>query len=282
MCAALLVALGSSVSPSEPPGVNWASSPPPGLSSGRGTDDLQGLPGVGVKTVAQIVQALQRFSDTAAGVAEAQTLDGAWEHATAPLLGPQKEVLERLYGIHGRPLTQVELHAESGMTQTAISLARQRGLATLDRRALDEIVDHVEGLLISAGGLLRIDEAAQRLLSRWPAQDGFGVEGLLRLIAEIEPTRVARYPVLDDLSVDVLARPLFHAEAIVAFLRAARENAGWPPQRPEATRAVLQSYLPEYPHDPLGLAVRLISDLRLSDDGELFQAPIGIVNAACP
>jgi hypothetical protein len=243
-------------------------------------DDLRGVPGVGARTIAQIVQALQRFSDAAAGVAEAQTLDAAWEHACAPLQGQQRTILERLFGIDGRPMTQVELHAQIGMNQPAISLGRQRALATLDRRALDEIVDHVEGLLISAGGLLRIDEAALRLLERWPSVNDFGVEGLLRLIAEIEPTRVARYPVLDDQASDVLARPLFDAEAITLFLQAARENARWPPQRPEATRTLLQSYLPEYPHDPLGLAVRLTHDLRLSDDGELFEAPLALELAA--
>ncbi len=242
-------------------------------------DDLRPVPGVGAKTLAQIVQALQRFAESGTGVADAQTLEAVWDRATAPLAGQQRNVLERLSGLHGRPVTQVELQEAIGMTQPAISLARQRAIATLDRRALDEVVDHVEGMLVSAGGLLPIDEAAQRLVERWPALDEALPAGLLRLLAEIEPTRVACHAVLDDDRHDLLARPLFDREAISAFLQAARANARWPPQKPEATRALLQSFLPEYPHDPLGLAVRLAHDLRLTDDGELYETPVTLDQA---
>jgi serine/threonine protein kinase len=242
-------------------------------------DDLLPLPGVGMKTLAQIVQALQRFAEAGASVEGPQTLDALWDRAAAPLQGRERQVIERLAGLHGRPATQVELEGEIGLGQPAISLARQKALGTIDRRALDEVVDHVEGLLVSAGGLLPIDEAAARLSERWPALDDAFPAGLCRLLAELEPTRIASHAVLDDERGEVLARPLIGRDALVTFLRAARENARWPPPRPEATRSILRSYLPEYPHDPIGLAVRLDRDLRTTEDGELYQAPVTIDEA---
>jgi serine/threonine protein kinase len=242
-------------------------------------DDLRPISGVGPKTVAQIVQGMQRFSQSATGVDEVQTLDAIWDVATRPLQGQMRLILDRLYGIQGRPATQVELQDEINVLQPNISQQKQRAILTIDRRVLDPVVEHVEGLLVAAGGLLRIDEAAQRLRERWPVNDGFDVHGLLRALAEIEPTRIARYEILDDEPNDVLARPLFAQDAIDAFLKAARETAQWPPQRPDAARNVLQSYLPEYPYDPLGLAIRLVHDLRLTDEGELFEAPVRLEQA---
>lgn len=149
-----------------------------GRARRRDASDLSSLSGVGAKKVALVVQALQRFLDAAAGVAEAVTLDRAWEHATAPLQGQQKQVLERISSACTSARSpRWSFRASFRPRSPPFWLLRQRGLATLDRRALDEIVDYLEGQLISAGGILRIDEAAQRLLERWPAMDGFGVRG---------------------------------------------------------------------------------------------------------
>ncbi|MFO0761820.1 MAG: DNA-directed RNA polymerase subunit alpha C-terminal domain-containing protein, partial [Byssovorax sp.] len=237
-------------------------------------DELRPVSGIGPKTIALLIQAMQHFAESARGIDEVQTLDALWDLATRPLQGQMRPILERLYGIEGRPVTQVELESELRLPQPAISLQKQRAILTIDRRALDPVVEHVEGLLVAAGGLLRIKDAAERLQERWPVNEGFDVQGLLRALAEIEPTRIACHAVLDDEPNEVLARPLFAADAIRAFLETARVVGRWPPQRPEAARNVLQSFLPEYPYDPLGLAVRLVDDLRLTDEGELFEAPV--------
>ncbi|MGK3994421.1 protein kinase domain-containing protein [Sorangium sp. So ce1024] len=249
------------------------------VSVGRVADatreDLTALPGVGAGRVAAVVQALQRFADTATSAAEAPaTLEALWDLAAAPLQGQQKRILESLYGLRGRRAMQVELAEELETHQPNISLQKQRGLDVIDRRVLDDVVEHVEGLLVSAGGLLRIDEAASRLCERWPAAEGFDVAGLLRLLAELEPARLSCRDVLDEQPSEVLARPLFEAKALRTFLEAARTLAAWPPRAPEGVRRSLQAYLPEYPHDPLGLAVQLSRDLRLTEDGELYQAPV--------
>ncbi len=138
----------------------------------------------------------------------------------------------------------------------------------------------MEGLLIAGGGLLRIDEAAVRLLERWPAAPDFDALGFLRFLVELAPTRFRCLPVLDEDPGDVLARPTFDVSSVEAFLAAARTLAGWPPKKADGVRQSLQSYLPEYPLDPVGLATRLSPDLRLTDDGELYEAPVSLGQAA--
>ncbi|CAN5925135.1 hypothetical protein BH11MYX4_BH11MYX4_02990 [soil metagenome] len=242
--------------------------------------DLLKLQGVGPKVVAQVVQGLQRFGESARGVDVPTTLDGLWELATRPLQGQQITVVERLFGIRGgRPVLQQELADEIGLSQPSVSLLKQRAVDVIDRRVLDEVIEHVEGLLVVAGGLLRIDEVGARLLERWPVSSDFAELGFLRLLAELVPTRFACLAVLDEEPGEVLARPTFDDKSIVAFLQAARTLASWPPKKADGVRQSLQSYLPEYPLDPVGLATRLSRDLRLTDDGELFEAPVSIKDA---
>jgi len=243
--------------------------------------DLLRLQGVGPKTIAQVVQSLQRFGETAGGSELPSSLDGLWELATRPLQGQQTAVIERLFGIRGgRAVTQTELAEELGVTQPNVSLHKQRAVDVIDRRVLDEIIDHVEGLLVAAGGLLRIDEVGRRVLERWPVASDFAELGFLRFLAELAPTRFACLPILDEDPGDVLARPTFDTQSIEAFLQAARTLAAWPPKKADGVRQSLQSYLPEYPLDPIGLATRLSSDLRLTEDGELYEAPVSLGQAA--
>ena len=245
--------------------------------------DLLKLPSVGPKTIAQVVQGLQRFGESARGGDVPASLDGLWEAATKALQGQQKTVVERLFGIRGgRAVTQTELADEIGVSQPNISLVWQRAVDVIDRRVLDEVIEHVEGLLVAAGGLLRIDEVGARLLERWPVASEFAELGFLRLLADLAPTRFACLPVLDEEPGDVLARPTFDAPSIEAFLQAARTLAAWPPKKADGVRQSLQSYLPEYPLDPIGLATRLSRDLRLTDDGELYEAPVNLSAAATP
>ena len=165
------------------------------------------------------------------------------------------------------------------MSQPTVSQLKQRAIDVIDRRVLDEVIEHVEGLLVAAGGLLRIDEVGARLLERWPVATELAELGLLRLLAELVPTRFGCLAVLDEEPNEVLARPTFDAKSIVAFLQAARTLAAWPPKKADGVRQSLQSYLPEYPLDPIGLATRLSRDMRLTDDGELFEAPVTIKDA---
>lgn len=244
-------------------------------------EDLQALPGVGPGRIAQIVQALRRFADAASATDRPTTLDGLWDLAAAPLQGQQKPILERLHGIRGARVTQIELADALGQQQPAISLQKQRALGVLDRRILDEVIDHAEALLVRAGGVLRIDEAARRLLERWPVDDpcDFDSTGVLRLLAELEPARLACRDILDDEPSEVLARPMFSGRALRAFVEAAHTLAKWPPKAQDGVRRSLQAYLPEYPFDPVGLATQLDRDLRLTEDGELYQAPVQLTSA---
>ena len=242
--------------------------------------DLLKIANVGPKTIAQIVQGLQRFGESARGDHTPTSLDALWDLATRPLQGNQKPALERLFGVRGRLVNQVELSEELGVSQPSVSLAKQRAMDLVDRRVLDEVVEHTEGLLVAAGGLLRIDEAGARLIERWPAEGEVAEIGFLRFLAELEPTRLRCLPILDEEPNEVLARPTFDAASVKAFLDAARTLASaWPPKKPEGVRASLQPYLPEYPLDPIGLATRLSRDLRVTEDGELYEAPVLVEKA---
>ncbi len=242
-------------------------------------EELSALPGVGPNRIAQIVTALQQFADGAVTDKLPRALDGIWEHAVAPLQGQQRTVIERLYGLSGEPVTQMELADELRTNQTTVSLDKQTALRRIERRILDEIYDHVEGYLVSAGGILRLDEAAERLLERWPASNDFKVPAFLRVLAAVSPERMLVQTVLDGTPSEVLTRPLIHYKALRAFLEAARTIAEWPPQAADGARKSLSAYLPEYSLDPLGLVVRLERDLHLTDDGELYRAPVSLRDA---
>ncbi len=240
--------------------------------------DLTSISGIGAKTIALIVEALQRFAEPA-HVDVPATLDALWDLAARPLQGQQANVVERLYGLRGPARTQVELSDEIAVSQPSISLSKQRALDLVDRRVLDEAIEHLESLLVSAGGLLRIDDAAARLTERWPSVADLSPIGFVRLLADIGRGRLVCLPALDEEPHEVLARPVFDTKSIQAFLEAARMHAAWPPKKAEGTRTSLQAHLPEYPLDPLGLAIRLSRDLRLTDEGELYESPVSLREA---
>lgn len=236
-------------------------------------DELRELSGMGSKTIAQIVQALHAFEAHAQKPETPQSLDAFWELATRPLSDLQRGVLERLFGFEGPPLSQNDIADALDTNQTNISVQKQHGMRALDRRVLDELIDHLESALISAGGVLRFNEAASRLCERFPTADDFGTDGLLRLIADLEPSRIRSYALLDEDPTEVLVRPNIRAEDLRAFLDAAVLAAERPWRSAEAVRQTLLGYL-EYQLDLVGLALRLDSSLRLTQDGELFQSPV--------
>ncbi len=241
-------------------------------------DELRELDGIGSKTIAQIVQALHAFEARAERPEAPQSLDAFWDGATRPLSDEQRTVLERLYGFAGPTEAQSDIAAALGTNQPHISIQKQHGLRSLDRRVLDALIDHLESALVSAGGVLRFNEAAARLLDRFPTADDFGVGGLLRLVADLEPARMRRYNLLDEEPTEVLVRPNVREEDLRAFLDAARAAAAMPWRSGETARHSLVGYL-EYQLDPVGLALRLDSDLRVTQAGELFQAPVELGDA---
>lgn len=241
-------------------------------------DDLRRVNSIGKSRITQIVQALQRLAETGASEMPA-TLDGLWDHAASSLSDSSRVILERLFGLRGGPsLTQVELAQETSIPQATLSVQRKNALDSLDGRLLEPVVDHLESILVSAGGVLRIDRASERLCERWPVlePDNFDPCGLLRLAAVLAPLRVRCDALLDEQPGEVLTRPGLSLDALRDFLMAARQLAGWPPKDAEAARRSLQVYLPEYPHDLLGLATQLEGDLRLSAEGELFESPVNL------
>jgi len=129
-------------------------------------DELRELSGIGSKTIAQIVQALHAFEAHAQRPETPQSLDAFWEASSRPLSDTQRAILERLFGFEAPTQSQGDIADALGMNQPSVSLQKQQAFRALDRRILDELIDHLESALVSAGGVLRFNEAAARLSER--------------------------------------------------------------------------------------------------------------------
>ncbi|MRG98414.1 protein kinase domain-containing protein [Polyangium spumosum] len=238
-------------------------------------EDLEGISGVSKNSVVQIVHALQSFAERSAGEGPPASLEAIWARAARPLQGYQLAVVEALFGFRGPVQTQQQVAAELVVSQSEVSRALGRALDLLDARTLEDVVELVEAHLGAAGGILRADEAVSAIDGRFPRGDDIEPMGLLRLLARRHAASLTWLDPLSDVSVPLLLRPHFSASTLRTFLDAAREIARiWPLSEAEPARRSLRPLLPEYDLDPLALAVRLLSDLRLTDAGELFETPI--------
>ena len=166
------------------------------------------------------------------------------------------------------------LAEELGISQPAVSLQLQKAKEVLNRRAFDEIVDALEAMLAVLGGVARLDELARDVEAQWPASDALSMPCLIRLLVDLNPKRLSLVDEADAGPLVTRNTALGTTKGLGAFVAAARQIAGQFPVSPDAARRSLRSVLPEYELDPLSLASRLLVDVKLTDAGELFQAPM--------
>ncbi|NVJ14309.1 protein kinase domain-containing protein [Myxococcus sp. AM010] len=239
---------------------------------------LLGLPGIGRKKLAEVVEALHQFraytdGKSAGGDDGAHTLDRIWELATRPLTPEQRIAVERVIGITGEPETQEEIAEDLGTNQPKVSHDLSKGLERIDLSALADLTSAFDAVVDGFGGIVRLDEIGQRFESEWPAGVVTG-EGIVRVLVRVTPGRAHIFEV-DGAEHPLLARPIFDRETVKAFAAEVVRLAGqWPPVEPDTARRTLAGLLPHFDGDPLALGVRICEDVELAETGHLFIGPV--------
>lgn len=238
---------------------------------------LLGLPGIGRKRLADVVEALYQFRASTQGSGArddgAHTLDRIWELAARPLTSEQRLAVERVVGITGEPEVQDQVAEDLGTNPTKISHDVSKGLERLDLSALADLTVTFDGLVDGFGGVVRLDEIGERFETEWPAGIVTG-EGVVRLLVRVTPGRAHLLDV-GDTAQPVLARPTFDRDTLRAFAAAvARLAAQWPPVEPDTARRTLAGLLPHFGGDPLALGVRICDDVEVTETGHLFVGPL--------
>lgn len=263
------------------------------------SDDLRRVDGVGASTVKDIVDALGTFDErnAASGHAgEPQTVADLWARATTSLPPLARDVLEYMYGFTtGAPEPQGDTAKHLGLDQPKASHLHNEGLERLDLRVLEDAITRLEASLDAGGGVLSLRESIEALLAlhardRAAAEtvDELDIEthrtygGLVRVLVRRHEARLRMRDGLDDGQLSALHRPALSGDDLDTFVRRAREVARTWPTEPEHARRQLGRELPgfdQHRHSPLALAERLLSDVRLTNAGELFEAPIAAPDA---
>ncbi len=240
--------------------------------------ELLGLPGIGRKKLAEVVEALHQFRShtggpTGGNADGAHTLDRMWELASRPLSDSQRIAIERSIGITGAPETQDEIADDLSKSQPQISIDLSRGLERLDTSALADLTAAFDAVVDGFGGIVRLDEIGQRFESEWPAGVVTG-EGIVRLLVRVTPGRAHIFEV-DGAEQPLVARPIFDRDTVKAFAAEVVRLAGqWPPVEPDTARRTLAGLLPHFDGDPLALGVRICEDVEIAETGHLFIGPV--------
>ena len=239
---------------------------------------LLGLPGIGRKKLAEVVEALHQFrahTDGKAGGSGdgAHTLDRIWALASRPLNEGQRIAVERSIGLTGEPETQEQIAENLGKNQPQISNDLSKGLERLDFSALADLSSAFDVVVDGFGGIVRLDDIGQRFESEWPAGVVTGA-GIVRLLVRVTPGRAHIFEV-DGADQPLVARPIFDRETVKAFAAEVVRLAGqWPPVEPDSARRTLARLLPHFDGDPLALGVRICEDVEIAETGQLFIGPI--------
>jgi serine/threonine protein kinase len=239
---------------------------------------LLGIPGIGRKKLADVVEALYQFrarTIDSGGVQGdgAHTLDRIWELAARPLSEGQRIAVERSIGITGDPETQEQIADDLGKSQPQISTDLSKGLERLDRSALSDLASGIDPVVDGFGGIVRLDEIGRRFESEWPAGVVTG-EGIVRLLVRVTPGRAQIFEV-DGAEEPLVARPIFDRETVKAFAAEVVRLAGqWPPVEPDSARRTLAGLLPHFDGDPLALGKRICEDVEIAETGHLFIGPL--------
>lgn len=238
---------------------------------------LLGLPGIGRKKLAEVVEALYQFRASTEGKGQrddgAHTLDRAWELATRPLTPEQRIAVERVIGLTGEPETQEQIAEDLGTNQPKVSHDLSKGLERMDLSALADLTSAFDAVIDGFGGIVLLDEIGERFESEWPAGVVTGA-GIVRVLVRVTPGR-AHVIEVDGADQPLLARPTFDRETVRAFAAEVVRLAGqWPPVEPETARRTLAGLLPHFDGDPLALGVRICEDVELAETGHLFIGPV--------
>lgn len=238
---------------------------------------LLGLPGIGRKKLAEVVEALYQFRASTEGKGQrddgAHTLDRVWELATRPLTPEQRIAVERVIGITGEPETQEQIAEDLRTNQPKVSHDVSKGLERMDLSALADLTGAFDAVVDGFGGIVRLDEIGERFESEWPAGVVTG-EGIVRVLVRVTPGRAHIFEV-DGAEQPLLARPIFDRETVKAFAAEVVRLAGqWPPVEPDTARRTLAGLLPHFDGDPLALGVRICEDVELAETGHLFIGPV--------
>ncbi|WP_437898219.1 protein kinase domain-containing protein [Sorangium sp. So ce124] len=240
--------------------------------------ELLGLPGIGRKKLAEVVEALHQFRartlDRGGSQGDgAHTLDRIWELAARPLSGGQCTAVERSVGITGAPETQEQIADDLRRTQSQISHDLSRGIERLDMSALADLLRSFDAVVDGFGGIVRLDEIGRRFESEWPAGVVTG-EGIVRLLVRVSSGR-AHIVEVDGADQPLVARPIFDRETLKAFVAEVVRLAGqWPPVEPDTARRTLAGLLPHFDGDPLALGVRICEDVRVAETGHMYIGPL--------
>lgn len=235
---------------------------------------LLAVPGIGRKSLAQVVEALHAFVERTTEVeAGGHTLDRIWELAAHALTEGQRIAVERFVGITGEPEVQGDIARDLGRSQPSVSVDFSRGIECLDLGALSELMSAVEPAIEGFGGIVRLDELGARFESEWPGGVVSGA-GMVRLLVRLSQGRTHVIEV-DGVEAPLVTRTAFDRATLKGFAaEVLRLASQWPPVEPESARRTLAAMLPEYPGDPLALGVRLCSDVQLTDSGHLYVPPV--------
>lgn len=240
---------------------------------------LLAVPGIGRKSLAQVVEALHAFVERTTEVETGgHTLDRIWELAAHALTEGQRVAVERFVGITGDPEVQGEIARDLGRSQPSISADASRGIESLDLGALSELLSALGPAVDGFGGIVRLDELGARFESEWPSGVVSGA-GVVRLLVRLSQGR-AHIIEVDGVEAPLVTRTAFDRATLKGFAsEVLRLASQWPPVEPESARRTLAAMLPEYPGDPLTLGVRLCHDVQLTDSGHVYVPPVDAAQA---
>jgi serine/threonine protein kinase len=240
--------------------------------------ELLGIPGIGRRKLADVVEALHQFgahTEGRVGGEEhgAHTLDRIWDLTSRPLNEGQRIAVERSIGITGEPETQEQIAEDLKTSQPRVSSDASKGIERLDLSALADLTGAFDAVVDGFGGIVRLDEIGQRFESEWPAGVVTG-EGIVRLLVRVTPGR-AHLLEVDGAEQPLVTRPIFDRETVRAFAAEVVRLAGqWPPVEPDTARRTLAGLLAHFDGDPLALGVRICEDVEIAETGHLFIGPI--------
>ena len=244
-------------------------------------NQLRAVDGIGPGRAYGVISALLQFAERTESVAaRVKNLDALWEEAVQPLTDAQRVAVDRFIGVTQEPEVQGDIAQSLRVHQSTVSTNCTEGLTRLHDAALADVLEAIEQLLDAQGGIALQADIRTRLEQAWEPGVVRGA-GIVRLLARTQNARLHGFEIeSDEGPVAVVARPVFDRAAVRAFVDEVYRLVRPPhPTSPrlvvrEAARRALLSIIPEFTGDPLHLAMRLCTDVELSETGELFQLPL--------
>jgi serine/threonine protein kinase len=242
--------------------------------AGRTRAELGRIPKLKPQALQALAQSLVKWHERSQRSAPVDTLDGLWERATRQLDDTQRELLELVFGFGGPPLAQGDIAKKLSSDQGTVSKRKTAALERLDREVFAPIQGALDGYLELDHGILPLHVACERLGRDFPTA-AVEPSGLIRLLAALDTASFRLLESVTERSVNVLARPWCERDLLETFATTvSRIVAGWPPEPVSAVRNTLRMVLTEFEGDHVVLAQRLVTDVRVTAGGALFQPPV--------